>query len=152
MCCVLQPVSSFSGVGETEDGAELHVQDKVQDEQRLFAQRARDVILLKTKKTQSSSSNNPALLPEGCRAALTVRPWGKSKRSCLRLGVVAVLLWMELKSLGWWRPSCCSFSGFCVRVAENSSFCSGIWGGDRLRDKYRETLKLHNVVSHKKMD
>lgn len=30
------------------------------------------------------------------------------------------------KSRGWWRPSCCSFSGFWVRVAEKSSFCSGI--------------------------
>lgn len=50
MCCVLAPVSSLSGVGETEDGAELHVQDEVEDEQRLFAQRARDVILLKTKR------------------------------------------------------------------------------------------------------
>lgn len=50
MCCVLRPVSSFSGVGETEDGAELHVQDEVEDEQRLFAQRARDIILLKRKR------------------------------------------------------------------------------------------------------
>lgn len=74
------------------------------------------------------------LLHEGQRSSLTVRPWGKSKRSCVWLGAaVEDWLWMELKSLGWWRPSCCSFSGFCVSVAENSSFCSGIWGGDRLR-------------------
>lgn len=48
-CRVLQPVRRLPGVGETEDGAELHVQDEVEDEQRLFAQRAGDVILLKTK-------------------------------------------------------------------------------------------------------
>lgn len=32
------------------------------------------------------------------------------------------------KRRGWWRSSCCSFSGFWVRVVEKSSFCSGIWG------------------------
>lgn len=86
----------------------------------------------------------PALLPEAQSCSLTVRPWGKLKQPCFWVGAAAVMLpllllmvlewlWMELKSRGWWRPSCCSFSGFCVRVAENSSFCSGIWGGDRLR-------------------
>lgn len=48
-CNLLQPVRRLPGVGETEDGAELHVQDEVEDEQRLFAQCAGDVILLKTK-------------------------------------------------------------------------------------------------------
>lgn len=37
------------------------------------------------------------------------------------------------KSWGWYRPSCCSFSGFWVRVAEKSSFCSGIWGQQVLK-------------------
>ena len=39
------------------------------------------------------------------------------------------------KSRGWWRPSCCSFSGFWVRVAEKSSFCRGIWGQQVLEEK-----------------
>lgn len=38
------------------------------------------------------------------------------------------------KRRGWWRPSCCSFSGFWVRVAEKSSFCSGIWGQQVLKE------------------
>lgn len=67
-CRVLQPVRRLPGVGETEDGAELHVQDEVEDEQRLFAQRAGDVILLKTKiKPQGwpdlLTSTNPVSLP-----------------------------------------------------------------------------------------
>lgn len=36
-CCFLQPVCSLSGVGETEDGAEFHAQDEVEDEEGLFA-------------------------------------------------------------------------------------------------------------------
>lgn len=89
-----------------------------------------------------------ALLPEGQRSSLTVRLWGKSKRSCFWLGAASVVLewlWMELKSLGWWRPSCCSFSGFCVSVAENSSFCSGIWGGDRLSGHTHSNVKALSV-------
>lgn len=140
--CFLQPVRRLPGVGETEDGAELHVKDEVKDEQWLFVQCAWDVIFLKTKtKPQDWQdllvSPNPVSLPDTCWSALTVRPSGKSKRSWLRAGVVAALPLTELKSLGWWRPSCCSFSGFCVSVAENSSFCSGIWGGDRLNTHAR---------------
>lgn len=33
----LQPVCALSGVGEAEDGAELHAQDEVEDEERLLA-------------------------------------------------------------------------------------------------------------------
>lgn len=36
-CCGVSPVCSLSGVGETEDGAELHPQDEVEDEERLVA-------------------------------------------------------------------------------------------------------------------
>ncbi len=36
-CCLLQPVCSLSGVGETEDGVEFHAQDEVEDKEGLFA-------------------------------------------------------------------------------------------------------------------
>lgn len=35
-CRVLRPVRSLSGVGEAEDGAELHAQDEVENEEGLF--------------------------------------------------------------------------------------------------------------------
>lgn len=68
-------------------------------------------------------------------SSITVRPCGKSKQSAFWAAapVPSARQWLELKSRGWWRFSCCSFSGFCVNVAENSNFCRGIWGGERLR-------------------
>lgn len=202
--CSSLPVCSLPGVGETQDRAELHAEDKVENDEGLFAQGARHVELLQ-KRTQTykknvTSRHDVAVCYFGyfwflkflnknikCLASLdccwfrlhykwtwfllqlfvsrssswihiihsspcssllvgnhlfTVRPWGKLNRSCVREVVPGALgwlllpvvgwLWTELKSRGWCRPSCCSFSGFWVRVAENSSFWRGIWGGDRL--------------------
>ncbi len=39
---------SLPGVGEAEDGAELHIEDEVEDEEGLFTQCTGYVILLKT--------------------------------------------------------------------------------------------------------
>lgn len=39
---------SLSGVGETEDGTELHAQDEVEDKKGLLTQCAWHIILLKT--------------------------------------------------------------------------------------------------------
>lgn len=47
-----QPVCGLSGVGEAEDGTELHTQDEVEDEEGLIAQCGGHIILLQT---QSSS-------------------------------------------------------------------------------------------------
>lgn len=44
----IRPVCRLSGVGETEDGVELHVQDEVKDEEGLLVHRAGNKILLNT--------------------------------------------------------------------------------------------------------
>lgn len=85
----LLPVCCVSGVGEAEDGAELHTQDEVQNEEGLVAQSARNIILLKRKK----AVNHQALTYSSTSACiLTVRPWGKSKPSGTREGAAGVAL------------------------------------------------------------
>lgn len=79
------------GVGEAEDGAVLHAQDEVEDEEGLFAQRTGHVVLLKNIKQIYTGiyKFNPRgqtarrLLPEGQRSPPTVSPWGKSKPPCV---------------------------------------------------------------------
>lgn len=46
----------LSGVGETEDGAELQIQDEVKDEQGLLVHRARDIKLLQSAKRKPSQN------------------------------------------------------------------------------------------------
>lgn len=152
-----QPVCGLFGVGKTKDGVELHAEDEMEDEEGLLAHGTGHIVLLKQEWSftiwltairiyEHLSGFLSIFFPlaliilrlpsdRSWAAPLTVRPSGKSKRSCCSAGAAGELLgglWTELKSLGWWRLSCCSFSGFWVSVAENSSFWRGIWGGDRL--------------------
>lgn len=74
-------MSSLSGVGEAEDGAELHPQDEVEDEEGLPAQCAGNIKLLKPQRLIYLQTAVTAASSVALSSLLTVRPCGKSKRS-----------------------------------------------------------------------
>lgn len=79
-------MSSLSGVGEAEDGAELHPEDEVEDEEGLSAQCTGNVKLLKAERHRSANARMTTSFrlpptahplpsgPAGSRSALLSEP------------------------------------------------------------------------------